>query len=175
MLLDIAHIDTRTGFKLVHVVVRQLSVCTVALRVKIDIVSGNIGMTVFDELFHNLDNLINILRCTGMKCCIMNTQTVRIDKIFFYVFFGNFGNGSAVFAGCAYEFVIHIREVLHIGDFVTAIFKISAHHIENNKASRVADMEVIVYGRAANIHAYLPVADNKLFLAPRECIKKLHK
>lgn len=66
------------------------------------------------------------------------------------------------------DLVIHIGHVLHEGNFEPAPREIAANRVERDERARIADMDVVVYGRAAHIHAYFAlVHGNELTLGAR--------
>ena len=90
-----------------------------------------------------------------MYGCSFYIQTICIAECFFNVFIGDFRHGFAFLIGSVDDFVINVREVLHIGNLVALIFQIASYGIKNNVGSCVADMDVIVHSRTANVHFYL--------------------
>ena len=81
----------------------------------------------------------------------------------------------ALIDGCLDDLVVDIREIGNIVDLVTLVLKIPADGVEDDHGSRVSDMNEVVNGRAADVHAYLAGLDrDKFFFVHGECIEDFH-
>ena len=114
-----------------------------------------IRKTLINQGLHHCDNTVHFLCYARVYGCSFYIQTICIAECFFNVFIGDFRHGFAFLIGSVDDFVINVREVLHIGNLVALIFQIASYGIKNNVGSCVADMDVIVHSRTANVHFYL--------------------
>ncbi len=60
--------------------------------------------------------------------------------------------------------VVDVRDVHDICHFVAAEFEVPPHNIRHDKRPCVADMEIVVDGGSAAVHAYFPIVNRLEFL-----------
>ena len=87
-----------------------------------------------------------------MTCRPSDSQSVAIGKILFDIAVGHFFRRDPLLLGFGDDFIVHIRKVLNIGDLVSSVLQVSPHGIKYNHGAGVADVYVIVYRWAADVH-----------------------
>lgn len=80
-----------------------------------------------------------------------DAQTLGILLVLGDVALSYLGNGDALFIGLLDELVIDVGEVLHELYLIAAVFQITAQHIKYADRTGIADMDVVIHGRAAGI------------------------
>ena len=106
-----------------------------------------------------------------MHRCLLHAKTAGILKVGFNVFVGKVLGIHAFFIGAFDDLVINVGKVLDISHIVTAIAEIAAHHIKGHDGAGIAQMNIVVGGRAANVHFDLTFFyGNKLFFLVMQCI-----
>ena len=68
---------------------------------------------------------------------------------------GHFRRTSALFTCTFDDLIVDIGDVLHVGHVEAAPHEVAADDIEAHERARVADVDAVVDGRAAHIHADL--------------------
>ena len=58
-----------------------------------------------------------------------------------------------------YHLVVNVREVLHKRNLIAFMFEPSSEDIEHDERPCVADVEIVIYRRAAGIEADMPGLD----------------
>ena len=56
------------------------------------------------------------------------------------------------------DLVVDVRDVAHVGDGIAARAQIALHQIEHGEHARVAQVDVVVHGDAADVHAHFVAA-----------------
>ena len=106
------------------------------------------------ETRDKVDDLVHIFRHARMHIRILDPECAGIFKIGSDKLFRYLRNLLTGLAGFLDQLVINIRKLTRTSLHDRA--SITAHHIEKNDRSRIADMNVIVHGRSANVHFHFP-------------------
>ena len=137
--------------QLIDVLLRQLSVAVKFSRTVINITVDLISISLFNQRAYKFDDLLYIFRNSRMGCCRMYIQSLRVLKIFSYIFFTDFRCCHPLFFSPVYYLVINICEILHEIHLVSYVLQISSESIEHDKRSGVSQMKKIVNRRSAHI------------------------
>ena len=173
--LVLGHVDAGAGFQLFQRLVRQLAVLFKGAGAVIHVAAALIGVPLFHKAADNVDNLADVLRCTGMNSGRMNTQSPGVGEILFDIAVGNDVVRHALFIGFFDDLVVNVGKVLDKGDFHAAVFQIAPQNVKNNKRACVADVKEIVNRRAAGIHFDLSQLDrDELFFFSRQGVVDFH-
>ena len=116
-------------------------------------------MAAVDELLDELDHLGDLLGGARSHIGVLHVHGVHVVKEGLRIFCGNLGCASAFFVGLLDDLVIDVGDVgdeLHVE---AAPRKIAADDIEADKRTSVADMDIVVHGGTAHVHADLPVLE----------------
>ena len=123
----------------------------------------------------SIENGIDVIGGKRMNCGRTDAKSLGILFIFLDVTGGDLTVGHALLVCAADDLIVNVGEVLHEGHLVAAIFKITAEHIEHGKATRVADVEKVIYRRTAGVHLDFAGRQGDEFLFfKRECVVKLN-
>ena len=86
-------------------------------------------------------------------------QSVRIFKKRFLIFRGVLLYSDSGLRGVADDLVIHVRDVHHVVQFVTALPQISAQKVHCDKRPKIPNVPVVVDRGPAGVHADFVVID----------------
>ena len=70
-------------------------------------------------------------------------------------FVGQRADGDAAFQGAFDDFVVNIRDISHISDFVTTGFEPALHHVKRHHHAGMADMAQVINRHATDVHAHM--------------------
>ena len=77
--------------------------------------------------------------------------------------------------GAVDDLIVHVGEVLRKRDLVATCNQPAANHVEADERARVANVDVVVDGGAAHVHADLALLDGlEVFLLVRAAVVDLH-
>ena len=143
--------------------VAQFAVVLELAGAVIDVPVSRIGIAFFDQLADEGDDFRDVFHHAGIQRRLFDMQRCCIfiegrDELF-----GDFLRGNAHFFCGADDLVVHVGEVRNEIHVIAAVFQIAADGIESYCAARVADMDVVVDGRAADVHAHLILLDRLEF------------
>ena len=79
------------------------------------------------------------------------------------VSFGNLISRNAFFIGFFDDLVIHVRKIRYKIHFISFMLQIAAHRVKYNHRTGIADVDEIIYGRTADVHADLPFLNGHKF------------
>ena len=114
-----------------------------------------VGIALVNEPLHKSDDVIDVLTDLWMHRRRQHIQRLGVfekgvdierskrDRIFPF------------FIGAIDDLVVHIGKVGHKSDIVAEITEITAHRVEHNDRTGVAEMNVVVGGWAADVHFHL--------------------
>ena len=176
VLLDLADRDARAGLKLLHRLMAQLAVLREGLGAEVNVaVLRNIGVAVLDQTLDNVDDGVHGLGRARVNGSLLDAEALRVDIVFLDIALCDGVEVNALFVRLVDDLVVDVGKVLHELYLVAAVLEVAAQQVENDERTRVADMEVVVYGRAAGIHLYLARRDrNEFFLLTGQCVVEFH-
>ena len=67
----------------------------------------------------------------------------------------HFSGTAPFFVGLVDNLVVHVGNVLYESHVEAAPLQVAAHHVKHDKGARVANMDIVVHGWPAHIHANL--------------------
>ena len=112
----------------------QLAVLRVALDAEVDIsVLGNVGVAGIDQVLDDVQDLLDVLRCTGLDGGLFAVQTGGILEVLGLKALGHFLHGGTLLLALLDELIINIGDVGDIDDLVAAVFQIAAQGIEHDQ------------------------------------------
>ena len=111
----------------------------------------------------------------GVDGGALDAQRVRVLVVLGDEALAQLLDGDALLVGAADHLVVDVGEVLHELDLVALVLQVPAQRVKHDERARVADVEVIVDGRAAGVNANLALLDRDEFLlAAGLCIIDQH-
>ena len=140
-------------FHLVDVAARKLTVSGVRAHAEVHVALDLVGMPTVDELLHERDH-VGYLTC-GARAHIGVEHACRVHVVDerLGVFGGHLRRTSTLFT-CAFDdLVVDIGDILHERHVEAAPDEVAADHVEADERARVANVDAVVHGRAAHVHA----------------------
>src|SRR5699024_9295230 len=121
---------------------------------EIDIpVAGHIGMAGGNEILDNLDDLANMLGGTGADSRRLDVESVGILDVFSLKPAGHRIHRDAFGLAFGDELVVNVGDVRDIDHLVAAVFEVAAQRIKDDHRPGIADVDVVIDGRPADIDA----------------------
>ena len=157
-----------SALKVVKVQMAQLAVAGVRLDAEIDVaVAGHIGVAGLHQILDDTDDLADMLGGAGAHGGGLDVQTVRVLDVLGLKLAGNLLHRGPLLLAFLDEFVINVGDVGDVVDLVAAVFQVAAQGVEHDHRARVADVNIIINRRAADIDAIfaLLLGGELLFLA----------
>ena len=131
-------------------------------------VCRGICIAFFDQPGDHLDHTVDFFCRKRMRRC---RKHVHIGHVFFAFFnkpAGHFFRRTALIDCLLNNFIVHVREIGYKIDVISDIFHITPYGIEYDHRPCISDMDIIVYGRPADIHFYFSLFQRyKLFFLSR--------
>ena len=163
------------GAKVVQILAGELAVAREASRAEVDRAVLLIGVALFNQIGDHVDHAANFLRCERMGGRRADVHAFHVLLAFCDVSLRNDIRRHALLDGRLDDLVVDVREIGNIVDLIAFMFKIPADGVEDDHGSRVSDMNEVVNGRAADVHAYFAGLDrDKFFFVHGECIEDFH-
>ena len=112
----------------------QLAVLGVALDAEVDVaVLGDIGVAALDEVFHDVEDLLDMLGSAGLDGGLFAVQTGGILEVLGLEALGDFLHGSTLLLALLDELVIDVGDVGDIDDLVAAVLEVTAQGVEDDE------------------------------------------
>ena len=99
----------------------------------------------------------------------------HVAQVFFFKFSGNGGGSGFFFSGAVYDFIVNIGYILKIVNLEVHRTEIFYKGVKKYIGSCMADMGIIVDGRAADKKIYRLFGFFKLYFLAGESVKDFHK
>ena len=132
-------------------------------------------MPALDEALDERDHLGDLLRGAGAYVGVHDPEAVHGVDERVGVERRDLGGRLALLAGALDDLVVDVGVVLDERHLVAAEGEVAAHDVEGEKRARVADVDVVVDGRATRVHRDLPLFAGPEFLfAARLRVENLH-
>ena len=140
-------------------------------------VAGGHGVSVAaldkkrDHLLHGLD----LARGARADVGVEDAKTVHLLDESARELLGDLGGGAALLVGAVDDLVVDIGKVLGKRDLIALEHEVAADHVKRQERARVADVDLVVDRRAADVHADLALFDGlKLLFAVRLAVVDEH-
>ena len=162
--------------KIVQILVRQLAIALETSGSEIDrTVFCHIGMSTCNQFFNHGNHAVDFFCRKRMFGGRQDIHRLHIFFAFFNISLRNHRSVHIFLVGSLDDFIIDIREIGNVVDLIPAVHKIAAYRVKKNHRSGVPDMNQVVYGRSADIHAHLVFFNrHKILDLPRHGIKNLN-
>ena len=151
------------GFHLVHIAVGQLAVLGEAADAEVDIAFGLVGMAGVDQALDQLDHFRDLLGRLRTDRGVGHAGLMHVVDEGLGELRGNLCGGTAGPVRLVDDLVVHVGDVLHEGDVEAPPGQIAADDVEADEGAGIADMDVVVHGGAADVHADLALVDGLEF------------
>ena len=151
--LDLADADACARLQLIQRLVGQLAVLGGLLRAEVDVaVVHRIRIALVDQGLDDVDDRIHGLGRAWMNGGRTDAQTLCVGEVFLDVAVGDDVVGHALLVCLFDDLIVDVGEVLYELDLIAAVLKVAAQRVEDDKRTRVADVEVVVDRRTAGVH-----------------------
>ena len=160
----------------VQVLVGQLSV---ALKFPGAVVNravlGDIGVSLVDQSLDHLDHAVDLESRLGVHGRRLDVKAGHVLLALFDISLGDDTGINAFFLRLLDDLVVDIRKVGYVVYLVSLVFKIAPDRVKNDHRAGISDMDQVVDGGTAYVHAHLAGFDRHKFLfGPGHCVKDLH-
>ena len=164
------------AFQIVQLQVAQLAVAVVALHPEIHVaVLGNVGVTGVDQVLHDVQNLLDMLGSPGLDGGLFAVQTGGILEVLGLKALSDLLHGGALLLTLLDELIVDVGDVGNIDHLVAAVLKVAAQGIEHDQRACVADVDIVINGRAADVDAvFTGHLRHKFFLLAGQGVEDLH-
>ena len=157
--------DARAGAQVLELLAGQLSVRRELVHVVHHVaVRRLVGVAALDQLADHRQHLVDVLGSLGL---LLRPQAAERVEILVH------GRGEfprvlapvdARLARAVDDLVVDVGDVAHVGHAQPAMPQIAAHHVEHHQHAGIADVEIVVDGDAAAVHAHVAGLDGLQFL-----------
>ena len=138
-------------------------------------VVGGIGKALCLKLLDDVDDLRDVLGGLRVDGRALDAQRIGVLIVLGDEALAQFLDGDAFLVGAADHLIVDIGEVLNELDLIALVLKVAAKRVEHDERARIADVEIVVDGRAAGIDAHLARLNrDEFFLAAGLCVINLH-
>ena len=129
-------------------------------------------MAGVDQVFDDIEDLGDVLGSAGLHGGLFAVQPSGILQVLGLKALCHLLHGGALFLSLLDELVIDIGDV---GNLVAPVFQIAAQGVEHDQRACVADVDIVVHGRAADVDAVLAGhLRHKFFLLSGQGVEDLH-
>ena len=153
------HVDPGAGHQLVARVARQAAVVAHARHAEQHMAFGGIGMPLGDQLLDHGDHRADILGGARLEVGRERAQPAHVALVGVAGARGQRLDALVVVGRPHHDAVVDVGDVAHVGDARIAPLQQAIEHVERHDGARIADMDVVVDGRAADIHPHMPCID----------------
>ena len=167
---------TVAALQIVQLQVAQLAVFRVALDAEVHIaVLGNVGVAGVDQVLHDVENLLDVLGGAGLDGGLFAVQAGGVLEVLGLKALGHFLHGGALLLALLDELIVDIGDVGNIDHLVAAVFQIAAQGVEHDQRACVADVDIVINGRAADVDAvFTGHLRHEFFFLAGQRVENLH-
>ena len=112
-------------------------------------------MSLVDQGLDHIQHAADLLGSLGVFGSGLDVHALHVLFALCDVTLGDHAGLNALFVSFFDDLIVHIREVGYIVHFISLVFHVTAYGIKYDHRTSVADVDQVVYGRAADIHFYL--------------------
>ena len=167
--------DAGARFEVVDVLLGKLAVLGELAGAVIDITVHLVRVTLVDQILDELDDVRDRLgdfRMHGRRC---DVERLRVLVVLLDIFLADFRRGHAFLSRLVDDLVVHVGEVLDEVDLLAAVLEVLAHRVEDDERARVADVEIVIDRRAADVHVDDTfLLRDEFFFSSCQCVIDLH-
>ena len=167
---------TVAALQIVQLQVAQLAVLGIALHPEVHIaVLGNISVAGVDQILHDIQDLLDVLGSPGLDGGLFAVEAGGILEVLGLKALGDLLHGGALLLPLLDELIVDIGDVGNIEHLVAAVLKVAAQGIEHDQRAGVADVDIVINGRAADIDAvFTGHLRHEFFFLAGQRIENLH-
>ena len=162
--LALVDLDAGAGEELVEVLAGEPAVGREATDLEIDVAVDRVGVTGRHQPSDELDHLRHVLRRLRVDVGGQDPERGHVGALGGDEALGELARGDALLVRALDDPVVDVGIVLDERDPITLEREVAANHVEGHRASRVADVRVVVYGHPAHVHSHLRGGQRDEFL-----------
>ena len=169
-------LDTRTHHQIVDIATRNLAIGGIAAHGKVHVtVVGGVGMALLDQGLNHADHRADFFGRTRANIGIEHVGGAHDTDELVGKLACHLGGGAALLIGALDDLVVYVGEILRKGHLIALGHEPATNDVEANKGTSVADVDIVVDGGAAYIHANLALFDGcELFFFMRGAVVDTH-
>jgi len=148
------------GLHLVDVAARERAVARERAHAEVNVaVLGGVRVAAVDEVLHERDHRVDLLRGLRAHGRVLHVHRVHVLDERLRVLLGNLGGGAALLVCLVDDLVVHVGHILDEDHVELAPLEVAADHVEAHEGARVANVDVVVHRRPADVHLHLAVLE----------------
>ncbi|MCG3150609.1 MAG: hypothetical protein PCFJNLEI_04097 [Verrucomicrobiae bacterium] len=169
-------LDARTVLEVIHVEVAEFAVGRKGFDGKIDgAVVANVGVLFGEKRLDESDHAGNRVGGARDDMGTLDVECVKVAKEFLRVEISELFERLAGLADGADDFVFHVGDVHDVGDGVPLVFEVPAEQILEHEGTEIADVRVVVNGRAAGVETnFARLERDEVFFLSGQRIEEFH-
>ena len=174
--LVLVFLDARAHHQIVDIAARDLAIGGIAAHGKVHIaVIGSIGVTLLDQGLDHADHGADLFGRTRANIGIEHVGGAHNADELVGKLACHLGSSATLLVGALDDLVVHVGKILREGHLIALGHEPATNDVEANKGAGVADVDIVVDGGAAHVHADLALFDGcKLFLFMRGAVVNTH-
>ena len=141
--------------KIIQILMRQFSIILKLTGSEIYRAIHSIGIPFIDQFRDHIDHPADLLSRQRMGRGRHDIHAFHILFALRDISLGNLLRADALFIGFFDNLVVHVCKVGYKVHFIAFVLQITAHRIEHDHRTGIADMDKIINGRSAHVHAHL--------------------
>src|SRR5581483_2447559 len=152
--LLLAHVDARAGLELIERLMRELAVGGEIADREVDVALRRVGDPARHQLLDQRDDLAHVVGDLGLD---VGRDAAERGGVFAEDLREAFCQREEIFAelvGALDDLVVDVGDVADVGDLEPALAQMARDHVEGDHRARVAEVDEVVGGRAAGVHAH---------------------
>ena len=168
-------LDPRAGLHLVQRAAGQQAVIGHGGHVEKHVVLGDVGVAALHQALDQRLHLADVLRGARLDRRVERAERIHVLVELPRRAFRQVADGNAFLGGARVDLVVDVRDVAGVDDGILAVEmpQQPVEHVEDDDRARIADMGVVVDGRAADVHAHrLRVEGDKILLLAAQRVVK---
>ena len=169
-------LDARAHHQVVDIATRDLAIGGVAAHGKVHVaVIGGVGMALLDQGLDHADHGTDLFGRAGANIGIEHVGGAHNADELVGKLACHLGSSATLLVGALDDLIVHVGKILRKGHLKTLGHEPTANDVEANKGTGVANVDIVVDGGAAHVHADLALFDRcELFLFMRGAVIDTH-
>ena len=164
------------ALQVIQIQVAQLAIAGVRLHAEVHVaVAGHVSMAGVDQVLDDVDDLTDMLGSAGAHGRRLDIQTVRVLDVLGLKLAGHLLHAGALFLAFFNQLIVNIGDVGNIVHLIAAVFQIAAQGVKHDHRAGIADVDVVINRRAADVDTvFTGSLRNKFLFLAGHGVKDLH-
>ena len=143
----------------------ELAIAGELQRAEIDVAArDSVGVTLVHQGPDQVNDLVHRLGRPGVNGGRADAKGLGVLEVLGDILLRDLAGGNTLLVGALDDLVVHVGEVLDKGDLIATVLQIAAQNVKEDDRAGVADVNQVVNGGAAGVHAHLARLDRDKFL-----------